>query len=283
MANSGRLWLIFCLMMILTSGCADRYQVAPEPTPLSVSLKDLVDHLDKRMQSIQTSRSLLTIHPAGRPPMTGSLSFSRSASGGPPSLRLKGFDLLGRTLFDLISVGDRVRAVIPAQQRIIESPSDQLDDPSLPMPGSEMQQVISIAVGPLIELDETPVLEQQGALYIVHLIRVSATGSDREGRLTKRLWFERHRLRLIRAEWFGRGEPVHGEPVQGEPLGEGELFGDGDRVVTAVEFQNYQTWSGIDWPGRMIVIRLQDESRLTLEFHEVHFNIAISPEEFQLP
>ena len=256
------------LILILIAGCGPRYKAAPETPLLSASLEELVDRLNERERSIRTLRALLTIRSTGRPGVTGSLSFSRSSAGGPPSLRLKGFDPLGGTLFDLISAGDRVWISVPVERRVFEGALEEFNDPSLPVRADDIQQLVLAAVGPWIEPGELPVLERLETMYLIHLIRVSGT----EGRLTKRLWFERGRLRLIRAEWFGGDKRSdHGE----------------DGAGAVVEFDDYQVRSGIDWPGRIAVTRSKDASDeaagLRLEFREVHFNSVIAPEELRLP
>jgi len=105
------------------------------------------------------------------------------------------------------------------------------------------------------------VMEETGAVYRVLLIRV--TGA--EGRLTKRFRFERGRLRLEREE----------------------LFDDKGAAPTVVEFDGYQSRSGIDWPGRLSITRPGEggskPSRVTLQFKEVHPDAVIAPEEFRIP
>lgn len=261
MGSSGRLWPIFCLMIILVAGCSPRYWVAPEPPLLTATVRELTARMDQRTRSIQTLKALVTIRSERQPAVTASLSFSRSADGGPPSLRLKGFDPFGRTLFDLISVGDRVRLTIPGEGRVLESGPDKREDPSLPVQAAEVRLAVSALVGPFVEPGEIPVIERTGTIYLIHLIRVSGA----EGRLTKRLSFERSHLTLEREE----------------------LFKEKGDAATFVEFYNYRSLSGIEWPDRITITRRQDEfqeaSRVTLEFHEVHPNAAIPPEEFRIP
>jgi hypothetical protein len=261
---SGR---VFCLLIVLTAGCSPLYRVAPEPPLQSASLQDLVVRLDERTKSIQTLKALVTIRSEEQPAVTASLSLSRAANDGPPSIRLKGFDPFGRTLFDLISVGDRARLTIPAQGRVLENGPDKSDDPSLPVQAAELRLAVSALIGPFVGPGEIPVIEGVDTDYLIHLIRVSGT----EGRLAKRLWFERGRLRLIREEIFENSA--------------------GSKTA-AVEFLDYQARSGpdgstVDWPNRMILTRPGRESarggRLELEFHEVRPNAAIPTEEFQLP
>lgn len=248
-------------MIVLIGGCSPRYSVAPEPPLLTATVQELIGRLDQRTKSIQTLKALVTIRTEKQPAVTASLFFSRSTEGGPPSLRLKGFDPFGRTLFDLISVGDQVRLTIPGEGRVFDNGPDKQDDPSLPVQAAELRLAVSALVGPFVEPGEIPVIERTGTIYLIHLIRVLGA----EGRLTKRLWFERGHLTLEREE----------------------LFKEKDDAATFVEFYNYRSLSGIEWPDRITITRRQDEfheeSRVTLEFHEVHPNAAIPPEEFRIP
>lgn len=271
-------------MTIVMSGCGPRYSIAPEPPLLSASLKDLLDRLDHRTQSIQTLKALLTIRSERQAAVTSSLFYSRSPEGAPPSLRVKGFDSFGRTLFDLIWSNDRVLLTIPGQGRVLESGPDKREGPSLPaefgLEAAELRQAVSAMVGPFVESGEIPVLEQVGPNYLIHLIRVSGGG----GRLTKRLWIERSRLRLIREEIFERAGSTEGP----------DSAAVSEEEATVVEFLDYQPRSvpagaEIDWPDRLVIIKIKpragtgEESRLELKFIEVQPNAVISPEEFRIP
>ncbi|MBI3812301.1 MAG: hypothetical protein HY283_08880 [Nitrospirae bacterium] len=254
-------------MTVLIAGCGPRSTVSPEQPLLMATAPELIGRLDERTKSIQTLKALVTIHPEGQPAMTASLSFARSANDGPPSVRLKGFDPFGRTLFDLVSAGDKVRLTIPGEGRVLKSGPNKQDDPLLPVHAAELRLAVSALVGPFVGPGEVPVLERAGASYLIHLIRVSGA----EGRLTKRLWFERGRLQLVHEEIFEN---------------------DAGSKAAAVEFFDYRTQSGpagsrIDWPGRLILTRPGAGSdrggRLELEFQEVHPNAVIPPDEFKMP
>jgi len=256
--ENSRLLPALCLMIVLIAGCGPRHRISSEAPLLTATVQELVGRLEERTRAIQTLKALVTVRPEGQLSVTASLSFSRSADGGRPSLRLKGFDPFGRTLFDLLSVGDRVRLTIPGEGRVVESGPDRREDPSLPVQAAELRLALSALVGPFIEPGEVPVIEQTGVMYQIHLVRLSGA----EGRLTKRLWFERGRLTLEREELFnGKDEPA-----------------------AFVEFSNYRSLSGIEWPDRITITRRRDgtpeASRVILEFHEVHPNAVISPEEF---
>jgi hypothetical protein len=228
--------------------------------------------LDHRTQSIETLKALLSIHAQGQPSVTASLFFSRSARGGPPSLRLKGFDTFGRTLFDLISSNNRVLLRIPPEGRVVEIGPGEGSPPSMSgemgLEAAELRQAVAALVGPFEESGEIPVLESIGTNYLVHLIHISGAS----GELTKRLWFERSDLRLIREEIFEAGAGKSGSIV--------------------VEFQDYRSWpvpagADFDWPDRVIVTRPRTDdgepNRLELDFREIQPNVVISPEEFRIP
>ncbi len=280
MANSR--WVpVFCLMIVMGAGCSPRYSVAPEPPLLTATAPELVGRLEARTKSIQTLKALMTIRAEGQPAVTASLSISRSANDGPPSVRLKGFDPFGRTLFDLISAGHKVRLTLPGEGRVLESGPEQQEDPLLPgeigLGPAELRIAVSALVGPFIEPGELPVIELSGTSYLIHLVRVLGA----QGHLTKRLWIDRARLQLVREEFFEKSMKLENLKltVENEP------------GVTLVEFFDYGTRSGppdteIEWPGRMILTRPATASRrggrLELIFHEVHPNAVISPDEFTI-
>ena len=290
MVNRSALGSVFFLGVILIGGCTTRQRVVPDLPLQSASLASLVDRLGERTRSIQTLKALVVIRPEGRPAVNGSLMLARSDEGGAAFFRLKGFDWLGRTLFDIGSDGDRIRIVVPSQDRVIEGRLDGLDDSGLPLPAAELRRLVSTVLGPYIGPDEIPVLEEQGRMYLIHLIRLPEGTPGKEGRLTRRLWIERTHMRLVRVELFGPAEIT----------GTADLSGDGPRAVSAVEFEDYSIYAGRDgprmaWPGRLILTRPAGQagwakrdgdlagSRLILEFREVHLNPDIPPGEFRLP
>lgn len=270
------------LMIVLIAGCVPRYSVAPGPPLRSASLQDLLNGLDRRTQAIDTLKALMKIRSERQAGLTASLHFSRSPEGVPPSLRLRGFDPFGGTLFDLVWSNNRVLLTIPGQGRVLESGPEKGGGPSLPpefgLEAAELRLAVSAMVGPFVEPGEIPVLEETGSDYLIHLIRVSGG----EGRLTKRLWIERSRFRLIREEIFERAPSTEG-------LHSGAASEEGATVVEFIDYQPRSVPAGaeIDWPGRVIVTRpgygAGRGNRLELDFVEVHPNAAISPEEYRIP
>lgn len=273
---------ILCLLIVLIAGCGPRYSVAPEPPLRSASLRDLLDRLDRRTQSIQTLKALMKVSTERQAGVTASLLFSRSSEGVAPSLRLKGFDPFGGTLFDLIWSNNRVLLTIPSQGRVLEGAPDKRGVPSLPaelgLEAAELRLAVSAIVGPFLESGDIPVLEQVGSNYLIHVIRVSGGG----GQLTKRLWIERTHFRLIREEMFERtGSTVVPDSAA---VSEDE--------ATVVEYLDYRPQSvpagaEIEWPDRLVITKPRagtgEEHRLELKFIEVHPNAAISSEEYRIP
>jgi hypothetical protein len=269
-------------MIVLIAGCGPRYSVAPEPPLRSASLRDLLDRLDRRTQSIQTLKALMKVSSEKQPGVTSSLLFSRSTEGVAPSLRLKGFDPFGGTLFDLVWSNNRVWLSIPSQGRVLESTPDKRGVPSLPaelgLEVAELRLAVSAVVGPFMESEDIPVLEQVGSNYLIHVIRITGGG----GQLTKRLWIERNQFRLVREEIFEQASAMVGPNIAAVS----------EDQATVVEYLDYQPRSvpagaEIEWPDRLVITKPRagagEEHRLELKFLEVHPNAAISSEEYRIP
>jgi hypothetical protein len=269
-------------MIVLIAGCGPRYSIAPESPLRTATLRDLLDRLDRRTQSIQTLKALMKVSSEKQAGVTASLLFSRSTEGVTPSLRVKGFDPFGGTLFDLIWSNNRVLLTIPSQGRVMESAPDKRGVPSLPaelgLEVAELRLAVSAIVGPFMESDDIPVLEQVGSNYLIHVIRVTGGG----GQLQKRLWIERSQFRLVREEIFERAGSMVGPNIAA--VSEDE--------ATVVEYLDYQPRSvpagaEIEWPDRLVITQPRagagPEHRLELKFLEVHPNAAISSEEYRIP
>jgi len=282
LASNRLLGVAFCLMMVMIAGCGPRYSVAPEPPLRSASLRDLLDRLDRRTQSIQTLKALMKVSTEKQAGVTTSLLFSRSTEGVAPSLRLKGFDPFGGTLFDLIWSNNRVLLTIPSQGRVLESAPDKRGVPSLPaelgLEVAELRLAVSAIVGPFMESEDIPVLEQVGSNYLIHVIRVTGGG----GRLMKRLWIERSQFRLVRQEIFEQASSMVGSSIAA-------VSGDEATVVEYLDYQPRPVPAGaeIDWPDRLVITKPRavtgGEHRLELNFLEVHPNVTISSEEYRIP
>lgn len=283
MVDSRSLGLTLCGAMLFLAGCGLRPAVRPDVPLKTASTGELVGRLNERAGLIRTLRALVTIRVPGRPIATGALSYARPETDREPSLRLKGFDPIGRTVFDLVSDGVRVRISIPSSGTILEILEDGARDPSVPIRPSDLNEAVSTAVGPVLRPDEIPVLEQRDGVYILHLVRISASGSSRAGRLTKRLWFDRADLRLIRVEIVAASRPEDGGQRPRETF-ESESAG---WVETVLEFSDYSVEGGIVWPRRITVLRPGAEEEadfpLVVEFREVHLNRPLPEGEFRLP
>lgn len=251
-------------------GCVPFSSVGGEESLQSASLAELLAGLQARTTAIASLKALMTVRPARGPSFTASLEYGRSGEDHQMEYRLRGFDLLGRTLFDGVGSADGLRVVLPGRPEAYEGKEDDPVFPGGAVRISEIRGLIGAALGPFVEPGEIPLLEETGAFYRINLVRVVPTESGPEGRWSKRLWFERRRLRMVREELFREGET--------------------SRPSLLVELEEYRPWpnrsgEAVDWPRTIRLDRPgsgpEEGFPLEVEFLEVRFNADLAPGKFQ--
>lgn len=255
------------LLLPLMAGCVPKQRIVEERPLQTATLEELLQRLTERTRAIETVRALLTVRPEGRRSFTASMTYNRDSVGDSPTLRLTGFDLLGRSVLEINAEGESTRITVPRDGRMTEVPPDHPDLDALPVQPRDFLTLVAAVVGPVINADEIPVFEKKGHFYIIHLIRLEQAS----GRLSKRLWIDRRNLNLTRIEIFGNG----GTGIFRDP-------GDQRVVIILSEFEKRPGLDGVEisWPGLIQIESLSRETlasrRLDLVFREIHINEKLS-------
>lgn len=240
MVRSGfRLALV---VWLLVSGCAKK-EIRPtdEAVKKDASLEELLTHYQLRHQEWNGFKGLLEI--AADSKRQGRHTFQASWVFQEGQTRIRGFNLLGGTLFELRLAGPVVTLHLPAERRTIEASREEFEE--------EIQAAIPIGSLALIDWvnrggipdpapPSLPALEK-GKRFILYLIRALPGKAV----LEEKVFIERTAFRVERVERFD---------LMGERRGR-LIFGD------------YRKVGGHDFPFE---IRGESEGeRVTLRFREV--------------
>lgn len=239
----------------------------PEPIvdlPLRhASAKELVTMLNHRSDGIQSLRALLQLQARGkiipiRRSMNMSLSYIR-----PSLLRLRAFDPLGRTLFDLTSDQTHFRVHLPTQNRVVTgthtvaAEGTHPDTPSMRHRMLHLVRAVSATVlAAPIEDGNHITLHEEGLFYRLDVAEVS-----RPTQPMRQLWVERINFDAVK-------EAVFSET--------------GDPIIT-VEFDDYRAIGprgNIQYPFHISIHDVATNSDYTLKFQEVLPNPPLLTTEF---
>jgi hypothetical protein len=269
---------------VCASGCVKTVKVAkPLKVEAPLTLDDLVGRV-KSLAQVNAIQSTVSIqfrdlrgategknkqYPAG----DANLVLER-----PELIRLRiKVPVVGKTIADMVSDGTKfkVKVLYPEDKRQFLMGSNagrykrveagmQTSDPTLQRAGALanirpqhltdaflIQPPLLDAPNGIYYLDEAQETEHAGkdgdvirTYYVLTLLERVGTGS--EGRVVRRLWFER--------SW------------QGTPLAKQELYEDG-RVATSIRYENYMPLSdGRTWPLRVSITRVEDSYSVDVIF-----------------
>ena len=250
--------------VLLLTGCRSGI---PEPIvdlPLrQASAEELVTILNQRSGGIQSLRALLQLQARGklipiRRSMNMSLSYLR-----PSLIRLRGFDLFGRTLFDLTSDLTNFHVHLPTQNRVVTGthPTDLAnpasETPSMRKRVLRLVTAISETVLAAPIADEHHVtLHEEGLHY-----RIDITAESHSTHPIRQVWIERINLDVVKEA----------------------VFSDTGDLIITVEFDDYRVLGprrNIHYPFHMFIHDVATNSHYTLKFQEIIPNPEFSPNVF---
>ena len=250
--------------VLLLTGCRSG---VPEPIPdlplRQASVEELVTMLNQRSDQIHGLRALLKLQARGkiipiRRSMNMSLSYVR-----PSLIRLRAFDPLGRTLFDLTSDQTHFHVHLPTQHRVVTGThTSTLADPPSETPSRRQRmlrlvKVVSetVLAAPIDDGNHVT-LHEEGLLY-----RLEITADSHSAHPMRQVWVERINLDVVKEA----------------------VFSDTGDPIIAVEFDDYRALGphgNIQYPFHMSIHDVATNNHYTLKFKEVLPNPEFAPTEF---
>lgn len=255
------------LMGVLT-GCASL--IEPTPSPLrEASTAELLNLLEERHAELQTFKGLFQakIQGAGIPlsqRVDGMVVYSR-----PAQFRFKGFSRVGGVLFDIRVDEEVYEAAIPAAGRFLTGRVDDLT--ALETLGEAVRLTLFAAQGVAgvnpVEEGRQVELVEDGYRYRLDVYESVADGPAFR-RLARRIFFERHQLRVVREERLS--------------------VDDGARVVTSFEdYRPVPQGAKADGPPLLLPFSIlvqnsEAEGRLAVTFREIQANAPLARRDLRL-
>jgi hypothetical protein len=250
--------ILFCISCSLGNPLIIKESTPQGKTP-ELSLAQLLKIIRERERELKGFKALVELNfslwkdqEKHIESLKGALFFE---SGG--AWRFKGFDLLGRTVVDLLVTKEGFQIFLPSQDQYRSGTLDQIETlwpaSSLGFPHHLFTMVNSI--GPLtLEPVETPMLEKGPNFSILHLLRLEKN----HGVLNRKVFFQGETLDMTQQE----------------------LFNQEGRLEITMDYLNYKKINGHRLPFQVIAKNQGHQASLT--FKEIQPNPKFIPKDFQL-
>ena len=255
---------LLLLTFYLLPGCA-WFQRAPEVPLRQATAEQLAGLLHERESAIQTMKGLFRAQVAG-----SVIPISQRVEGAiyyrrPAALRLQAFNHLGGKLFEFSQNRTHYRLDLPAEGKQFAGSLEELQQAKI----GRFLQLSRWAVSGVVGNDASAggsrtVLSEDGDRYRLDVFQPSP-----DGRLLRRLWFERRSLQLVQEERMRDNGEVEAsmtfEDYRGIPAAS----------VASVEGAARPTLM----PFKVTVVDRVASGSMVLTFHEIQVNPALRPEE----
>ncbi len=269
--SDGRAIFAFCLFTFYLAtlpGCA-WFQRAPEVPLRQATAEQLTGMLQERETIIRTMKGLFRAQITGpgvliAQRVEGAMYYRR-----PESLRLQGFNQFGGKLFEFSQNRELYRLDLPVEGKRFAGSVDELRRAKI----GRLLQLSQWAVNGVVGTDSSSgarvVLVEDDDRY-----RLDVFDAAQEGRVLRRLWFERRSLQMVQEERL-------------------LLNGDVEALMTFDDFRPIPVAStaatpASDAPGRaalmpfkITVVDRVASGSMVLTFHEIVLNPALKPEELE--
>ena len=268
--RSVRTFYFLLLTFYLLPGCA-WFQQTPEMPLKEATAEQLTGRLQEREAAIQTMKGLFRAQIAGSgipiaQRVEGAMYYRR-----PEALRLQGFNHLGGKLFEFSQNKTQYRLDLPAEGKRFAGSLEELQQAKI----GRVLQLSRWAVGGVVGGDSSAggsrtALVEDGDRY-----RLDVFQSAPEGRLLRRLWFERRSLQVVQEERLRENGDV-----------EVSMTFEDYRVIPAAPVSVMSTAGGSAgvtlMPFKITIVDRIVSGSMVLTFYEIVLNPALKPEELGL-
>jgi len=251
-----------CLVLLAfysLTGCA-WFQRAPEAPLRQATAEQLTGMLQERETVIQTMKGLFRAQITGpgvpiAQRVEGAMYYRR-----PEALRLQGFNQFGGKLFEFSRNRDLYRLDLPSEGKRFAGSVDELRRAKI----GRLMQLSQWAVNSVVGTDSSGgarvALVEDDNRY-----RLDVFDEAAEGRVLRRLWFERRALQMVQEERL-------------------LLNGDVEALMTFDDFRPIPVTpeQAALMPFKVTVVDQVASGSVELTFHEIVLNPALKPEELGL-
>jgi hypothetical protein len=257
------------LTFYLLSGCA-WFQRAPEAPLRQATAEQLTGLLQERETTIRTMKGLFRAQIKGpgvliAQRVEGALYYRR-----PEALRLQGFNQFGGKVFEFSRNRDLYRLDLPSEGKRFAGSVDELRRAKI----GRLMQLSQWAVNGVVGTDSS----SGGRVALAEVddrYRLDVFDAAQEGRVLRRLWFERRSLQLVEEERL-------------------LLNGDAEASMTFDDFRPIPVTPAMAAPSseapeqaalipfKITVVDQVASGSVVLTFHEIVLNPALKPEELGL-
>ncbi len=203
-----RLFLSFFLIFFTLTACTKQLRpTTSPPQKLDASLEELLDHYQERSVGPSGLKALLQVKAELGP--RGTHSFQAAWRAQNSRTKISGFDLFGRTLFDLKLSTSHFSLHVPSEQRVLEGELDTFEASAgevIPLASRDLIAWVNRGGNPDLSVPRITALEKGSDIFILYVF----LNEGGKGRLLEKIWIERMAFRVEKVALYNRFGQQHG-------------------------------------------------------------------------
>lgn len=238
------------------------------PPPKQATVAELIGRINSQVAAVKTLTATVDMEPTAGSVYSGVIKQYHDVKGfilvkRPDWIRIQGQAPVVRTdIFDMASDGKRFSLYIPSKQKFYVGPTS-LEKPSKnALENLRPQHIVDALL--LQPLDTSKGCyfreEMENGSERDYVIAEMSACAPGELQLKRKIWFDRADLEISRVQFYGS----HGEYLED------------------VHYSNYQDFSGVHYPSRIVIHRPVEDYSLTITFLHAAFNQPIPASRFTL-
>ncbi len=197
--------LLGVMLLFTFSACTKQVRPTASPAPEAIkrdaSLDELLRLYKQRQGGMENLKALMDAKTdLGE---QGKFNFQSAWRSKGDLVKMKGFDLFGRTVFDLDLSGTHFSIFLPSQQKVFEGDLEFFDDMAgekIPFGSLGLLEWVKRGGIPKVGPDRIPALEKREDVFILYIF----SSELNRGFLKEKIWIERSDFRVKRVDFFDR-------------------------------------------------------------------------------